>query len=65
MKLKEGGNMLGARIRDIEKRTQWSRTMVKSVVININRDECLSLKLKPKPTVKSRVRKTQLSNSSK
>lgn len=39
MKFKERGNMLGKRIRDIEKRTQWARTMVKSVVININRNE--------------------------
>lgn len=39
--------------------------MVKSVVIEINRVECFSLQLKPKPAVKFRVRETQFSNTSK
>lgn len=38
MRPKDRDNMLGERIGDTEKRTQWARTMVKSVVKNLNRD---------------------------
>ena len=51
----QGSSFLELKNWGREKRSQWTRAMVKSVVVKINRDECFSLQVKPRINSKMHI----------